>query len=116
MLVGDVLGGPRGEFAADEGLHVRHVGDVARGHLEHHEAAPRLLHQQSLGAEVQQRLPHGRDADAEFGGELVQPQVLARPVGAVEDPPPDVARDVVGQLRPGRELRVRVGTHRAGSC
>ena len=59
--------------------------------------------------QVQQRLAHRRDADAQFDRQLIEPHVLPRAIGAVEDAPADVARDVVGQLRPGRELRSVIG-------
>ena len=96
MLVADVLGSARREFTADEGLHVGDVGDVPRGDGKHHEAPTRLLHQQTFGSQVQQCLTHRRGADPEFTSELIQPQILSGPVRAVEDPPPDIARNVFG--------------------
>ena len=116
LFLGDGLGSPGGELATDECLHVGHVGDVAGGQLQHHEPTARLLYQQPLGAQVQQRLAHRRHADAQFDRKLVEPQVFARAERPIEDPPSDVARDVVGQLRSGREGRVRVDTHAADSC
>ena len=58
--------------------------------------------EQAFGAQLEQRLTHRGDTDPQFRGQLVQPNVLPRGVGAVEDPLADIARDVLGKLRPRR--------------
>ncbi len=70
-------------------------------------------------AQLEQRLAHRRDADAELGRQLVEPDVLAGGIGAVEDPVADEARHILGQLWPGSEIRcahVRSGSRRAVAC
>ena len=61
----------------------------------------RLLRKQSLGLQLEKRLAHRGDADAEIRSELVQSDVRARGIGAVEDALADDPRDILGQLWPG---------------
>ena len=108
LIIGDVDSGPRGQLSADVSLHVRDVGDVAPGYRQHHEPAAGQLGDQAFGPQREQRFTHRRDADAQLGGQLVQPDVGPRGVTAVEDPATDQARNVVGKLGSRSEIR---GTH-----
>ena len=120
LVVGDVGRRACGELAADMSLHVGNVGEVTSGHRQHHKAAVRLLGNQTFGTQGEQRLTDGCDADAQFGGKLVQPNVLARGVGAVENPAADETRDVLGKLRARNEIRaghrLRPDTRPAVAC
>jgi len=104
LIVGDVGRRPRGELAADVGLHVRHIREVPPGHRHHHKTAPRLLREQAFGAEDEQRFTHRCDTDTEFDRQLVEANVLPRSVSAIEDSLANKSRDVFSQLRPGGEI------------
>ena len=67
LVVADVDRGPRGELTTDVSLHVRDVGEVTFGDRQHHEATARLLSQQPLGAQFEERLAYRGHADPEFG-------------------------------------------------
>ncbi len=69
LLIGDADGCPRGQFPADVGLHVGDVGDVTAGHRQHAESAARLLVDQALSAQREQRLAYGCDADSQLRGQ-----------------------------------------------
>jgi hypothetical protein len=119
LLVADLPGRPAGQLPADVGLHVGDVGDIATGDRQHYESTTGLLGQQPFGAQPEQRFAHRRDADTELGGELFEPDVTPGPVGAVEDPLTDQPLDILGELRPGSELRgahLRSGTRRVVAC
>ena len=89
-------------------------------HRQHHEPAARLLGEQALGAQLEQRLAHRGDADSQLGGQLVQPDVLARGVGAVEDPVTDVtarqSSESCGRAANSGTVTVRSDTRRAVAC
>jgi hypothetical protein len=85
----------RRQLSPDVRLDAGYVGDVSARHRKHHEAAMWLLDEQSLGAQLEQCLTNGCDADSQLGRELLEAHVLSGGVGAFEDPPPDVSRDVL---------------------
>ncbi len=119
LFVGDIRRRTRGELTSDIRLHIRDVGEVSLRHRQYHKPAPRLLRQQPFGLQLEECLTHGGDADAQFRRQLVQPHVLPRRVGAVEDASPNETCDVLGQLRPGGEIRgghIRSGSPRAIAC
>jgi hypothetical protein len=109
LVVGDVRRRPRRELAADVRLHVGDVSDVASGHRHDHESSVQLLVEQTLGAQLEQRLAHRGDADTQLGRQLVEPHILARGVRPVEDPVADVPRHGLGKLWAGGEFRNRHG-------
>ena len=109
LLVGDIDRGSRSQLPTDVSLNVGDVGDVAPGYRQHHEATAGLLGNQAFGPQSEQRFADGRDTDPQFRGQLVQANVRPGSVAAIEDSPANEARDIVGKLRPGSEIR---GAHR----
>ena len=111
---------PFSSVAADMSLHVCDVGDVPPGYWQHYKPATRLLGDQPFGAQGEQRFTHRRDTDSQLRSQLVQTNIGPRGVCAIEDPPADEARNVVGKLRPRSEIRsshrVTPGTQRVIAC
>ena len=97
--IGDVLGRRGGKFLGDGRLQPEDVVDVLPGQRQHDVAAVRLELHHAFAAQLQQCLAHRRDADAEFGRGLVEPDERPRPQRAGHDRSPQVARHLVGQLR-----------------
>jgi len=105
LLAGDVTRRSRRQLSPDVRLDAGHVRDVAARHRQHHEAAMRSLNEQSLGPQLEQRLANRRHADPQFGGQLLEADILAGAEGALEDSTTHVARDVLRELRPRNEIR-----------
>ena len=94
-----------GQLLGDRRLQPEDVLDVLAGQRQHHVTAVRLELDHALAAQFQQRLAHRGGADAELGRGLVEPDERPWPQRAGHDRRPQVARDLVGQLRPAQRNR-----------